>query len=49
MGDCVSQPLLRIKINSLSLPFMNHTQEKSAILKGHVRKHFFSVVKQYYM
>lgn len=45
MDDYLAQLLLKIQINSLSLLFMNHTQEKSAILKGRALKHFSSVVK----
>lgn len=45
MDGYLAQLLLKIQINSLSLLFMNHTQEKSAVLKGHVIKSVFSVVK----
>lgn len=45
MDDCLAQLLLKIQINSLSLQFMNHNQQKSAILKGHVLQHVFSVIK----
>lgn len=35
MDDSLAQLLLKIQINSLSLLFMNHKQERKAALKGH--------------
>lgn len=45
MDDYLAQLLLEIQINALSLLFMTHIQEKSAVLKGHVLKHVSSVIK----
>lgn len=35
MDDYLAELLLKIQINSLSLVFMNHKQERSFALKGH--------------